>query len=173
MENHYEPSRMGVIMEIISIYDNIKSIPDVQQLMTEYLKIEYKEATQNDLQAIEKFKHEIADLPGDYVPPDGLLLLALESQKPAGCAALKKLNRDICEMKRLYVKPDSRGMGIGKKLSLALIHKAQEAGYSKMRLDTTPSMKQAIQLYRSLGFKEIKKYREVPTSCSIFMELEL
>ncbi len=160
-------------MQIISVYPGDEGIGEIQNLMTEYLQTEYKEAVKNDPAAIQKFNREISNLPGEYAAPEGLLLLAKECECSTGCVALRKIGETVCEMKRLYVKPEFRGKKIGKRLTQALIEKASKMGYHKMRLDTTPSMKQAIQLYHSLGFKEIQKYREVPTSCSIFMEMKL
>lgn len=119
------------------------------------------------------FKKELADLPGDYAPPFGCILLAKDTEQIAGCVALRKMDENICEMKRLYVRPAYRGKGIGKKLSVAIIEKARDMGYKSMRLDTVPSMKQAIALYQSLGFKEIQPYRYNPIEGAKFMELTL
>ncbi|MBN1581634.1 MAG: GNAT family N-acetyltransferase [Anaerolineae bacterium] len=121
----------------------------------------------------QNFGSELANLPGDYAPPDGCLLLATNKDKPAGCVALRKLENQICEMKRLYVKPGCRGLGIGKALAQAIIVQAKEIGYTAMRLDTVPSMHRAQQLYESLGFAEIEPYRYNPIPSTRFMELNL
>ena len=119
------------------------------------------------------FEREFAELPGDYSPPDGQLLLATYGTHIAGCVALRKFSQGICEMKRLYVRPRFRDKGIGKSLSESIIAEARKAGYEQMRLDTVPSMKKAIALYRSLGFKEIEPYRHNPIEGATFMELAL
>lgn len=119
------------------------------------------------------FETELANLPGDYAPPAGRLYLAYEDEQPAGCVGLRKIDDEICEMKRLYVRPLSRGQGIGRQLVLALVKDARELGYSRMRLDTLPSMKRAFELYRTMGFKPIGPYRANPVPGAMFLELNL
>ena len=119
------------------------------------------------------FEDELEALPGDYAPPGGCLILAEETGKWAGCVALRSLEDDICEMKRLYVLPDFRGRGIGKILAQAVIHEARSRGYAKMRLDTVESMHAARTLYASLGFYPIGAYRYNPIDGASFMELKL
>jgi len=123
----------------------------------------------------ENVRKELAALPGDYGPPDGRLLIAYVDGEAAGCGALRKWgDEETCEMKRLYVRPRFRGLGIGKKLAEAIIAAAREIGYRRMRLDTIPDrMTPAIALYRSLGFTEIDKYRASPTDDALYMELIL
>lgn len=123
--------------------------------------------------SFQNFSEELEGLPGDYAAPGGVLLLALFENKPAGCVALRKFDGDICEMKRLYVRPEFQGLGIGKRLAEEIIAAAKGLGYTKMRLDTMPKMASAQKLYRSLGFKEIALYRFNPEPDAVFMELEL
>ena len=120
------------------------------------------------------FDKELASLPGDYAPPDGRLLLAEYDGRPAGCIALHRLDADICEMKRLYLRPEFRGKGLGRALAETIISEARRAGYKRMRLDTVePVMKTAVEIYRKLGFNEISPYRPNPVAGTIYLELEL
>jgi len=121
----------------------------------------------------QNFEQELAELPGDYAPPEGRFYLALERSRPAGCVALRKLAADACEMKRFYVRPLFRGRGVGKKLATALIGEARQMGYKRMFLDTVPSMQRAIVLYRALGFRPVAPYRDNPIEGATFMELLL
>lgn len=127
---------------------------------------------------IENFEKEVAALPGAYAPPAGRLLLALQESsggpgEAAGCVALRKFNQDACEMKRLYVRPAFRGAGAGRELVNELISEARSIGYRRMLLDTLPSMKEAHELYRSLGFREIPSYQESPVPGALFFEILL
>jgi ribosomal protein S18 acetylase RimI-like enzyme len=122
----------------------------------------------------QSFDQELAGLPGDYSPPGGRLLLAEYERQLAGCVALHKLEPEICEMKRLYLRPQFRGKGVGLALARTIIAEAREIGYQRMRLDTVePVMKDAVAMYRRLGFKEIAPYRANPIAGAMYMELEL
>lgn len=121
----------------------------------------------------QNFAEELANLPGEYSPPAGRLLLATVDGRPAGCIAVRKFADSICEMKRLYVRPPYRSLKIGRALAETLIREARAIGYDRLRLDTLPSMKRAITLYESLGFKEIPPYRHNPIEGTKFMELSL
>lgn len=123
--------------------------------------------------SFQEFDREVASLPGHYAPPRGVVLLALDGSAAAACVALRPLDGETCEMKRLYVRPSHRGTGLGKRLADAILAQARARGYRRMRLDTVPGMEAAIALYRALGFREIGAYRANPIPGAIFMEREL
>lgn len=133
---------------------------------------EYADSLDVDL-CFQHFDEELANLKTIYSPLDGFLLLAFYEKEIAGCVGVRKLEANVCEMKRLFVKPQFQGFGIGKNLVAAIIEKARELDYERMRLDTLPVMQKAQKLYASLGFKQITAYRFNPDPNTVFMELDL
>ena len=122
----------------------------------------------------QNFDEELAKLPGSYAPPQGRLLLAEYEGELAGCVALRPLEPGIGEMKRLYLLPKFRGKGLGRAIAEHLIAEARQIGYRSMRLDTVePVMKDAVAMYRRLGFREIPAYRKNPMAGTLYMELDL
>lgn len=120
------------------------------------------------------FDAELAGLPGDYAPPAGRLLVARDAEgRAVGCAALRPLGEDVCEMKRLFVGEEARGLGLGRALAEALVADARRIGYRRMRLDTLPTMSEAASLYERLGFRDIAPYYDNPVPGARFLELEL
>lgn len=149
----------------------VESGEEVQQART--LFEEYASGLGFSL-CFQNFDKELAGLPGDYSPPNGRLLLALENEQVAGCVALRKIGDGTGEMKRLYVRPEFRGKGLGRSLTETIIKAARELGYERLRLDTLPGkMDQAIAMYRSLGFKQIEPYYNNPYADAAYMELSL
>jgi ribosomal protein S18 acetylase RimI-like enzyme len=152
---------------IISQVASLTELAEVRALFMEYASaLEISLCFQN-------FEQELSGLPGNYAPPGGRLLLARAMNHFAGCAALRQIGPDVCEMKRLYVRPAWRAKGLGRALAKAIIEAAREIGYSSMLLDTLGSMKPAISLYLSLGFFEIAAYYANPNGNAVFMELPL
>lgn len=120
------------------------------------------------------FAAELGDLPGRYAPPSGALLLATgRGGEALGCVALRALDGDVCEMKRLYVGPAGRGLGLGRALAEAVIGEARRLGYREVRLDTLPTMAAAQGLYRTLGFEPTPAYYDTPVEGTVFMRLDL
>jgi ribosomal protein S18 acetylase RimI-like enzyme len=152
--------------EIVDGHDP-QLIPEVRLLFREYA-----DSLQVPLD-FQNFDEELKSLPGAYAPPTGCLLLAISDQKLAGCIAMRSLEKNICEMKRLFVRPQWRGTKLGRLLAETLIQRARDMGYKFMRLDTLPSMDRARKLYSSLGFYEIEPYRFNPIAGTSFMEVKL
>lgn len=153
-------------MEILAAH-RPEFLPAVRALFREY-------AASLDIDlCFQNFEMELAELPGRYAPPEGRLLLAMENEHAAGCIALRKIGDDVCEMKRLYVRPEFRRRGVGKILTAAIVTAAREMGYDSMRLDTLGLMTEAIALYESLGFGRIAPYYDNPSADAVFMELKL
>jgi GNAT superfamily N-acetyltransferase len=173
------------------IFAQAESLPQIAQARELFL--EYAQSLGFSL-CFQNFDQELADLPGDYAPPGGRLLLAEFDSQLAGCVALHKLDSAICdsaicdsaicdsaicdsaicEMKRLYLRPQFRGKGLGRLLAEKIITEARQIGYERMRLDTVePVMKDAVAMYRRFGFKEIAPYRPNPNPGVLYLELQL
>jgi GNAT superfamily N-acetyltransferase len=140
----------------ISQVSNDDEIALVRSLMREY-----QQALGVDL-CFQNFATELAQLPGSYAPPTGRLLLAMHEGVPVGCAALQAITRERCEMKRLYIRPIARGLGLGRALVQRILDEAKATGYIDVVLDTLPSMAAAQRLYEQFGFHEIEAYRPNP-----------
>ena len=122
----------------------------------------------------QNFDAELANLPGDYAPPRGRLLVAREFDQLAGCVALRSVDQATCEMKRLFLRPAYRSRGLGRVLVEAIIEEARKIGYTHMRLDTiSDRMGRAVDLYKAMGFVEIEPYYHSPVDTTKFMELDL
>ncbi len=145
---------------------------DEQLAAVRRLFLEYAQSLDFSL-CFQDFDKELKDLPGEYAPPDGCLLLAAREDSPIGCVAVRRFDTESCEMKRLYVKTEARGTGVGRNLAMRAIDIAKQRPYSCMKLDTVSSMAEAIALYESLGFQRIDAYRHNPVPGAVFMELEL
>lgn len=133
---------------------------------------EYAAALGVDL-CFQNFSEEIANLATLYGPPRGCLLIARDNDELAGCVALRSQEPAVCEMKRLYVKPPYRGAGLGRALAESIVGRARKLGYSRMVLDTLPSMTEAQPLYESLGFREVQGYYQNPLNGVRYLALDL
>jgi GNAT superfamily N-acetyltransferase len=137
----------------VTVVDDPPSIDIVRVLMREYGAMSHIAGRWNSVES------DLAALPGEYARPFGALFLARYDGAPAGCAALRRLESPGCsELKRMYVRPDLRGQGLGEALVYAVRAEARRVGYTTMRLDTAPELHAAIALYRRLGFVEIPPY---------------
>lgn len=145
-------------------------IDAVRRLFREY------EAYLNIDLCFQQFETELANLPGQYAPPSGTLLLARDRHKAVGCGALRRLGAihdRTCEMKRLYVCPEGRGLGVGKQIAMRLIRDGVRLGYHKMVLDTLTRLDAAIHLYESLGFERTAPYYDNPLPDVVYWGLDL
>ncbi len=152
---------------------NISQATSAEEIAaTRHLFQEYADSLGVDL-GYQGFAQEVAGLPGAYAPPRGRLLLATDEGGPAGCVALRPVDRQACEMKRLFVCPGRQGRGVGRMLAGRVIAEARSLGYATILLDTLPSMHGALRLYESLGFSRRPAYFQSPVAGNIFMELRL
>jgi len=151
------------MLQIIEV-STLSQIQQIQFLFQEYA------AARNFDAALKDFDRELANLPGKYIAPKGALLLALWDDAAVGCIAFQPLSDTICEMKRMYVKPEFRGKDIGKALIENLLTIAKKRQYDIMRLDTHPTMLAAHQLYAQFGFQEIERYNDNPIEGIRFFE---
>jgi len=150
-----------------------QAVSPTQIAQARELFLEYAQSLGFSL-CFQNFDKELAGLPGDYAPPAGRLLLAEYEGQLAGCIALHKLEDAVSEMKRLYLHPQFRGKGLGRALANRIIAEARQIGYQRMRLDTVePVMKDAVAMYRKLGFREIPAYCANPIAGALYMELLL
>lgn len=131
---------------------------------------EYAKSIGVDL-GFQNFNEELANLEAQYSRPHGVLYLAKSEELAVGCFAIRALDDNACELKRMYLREGARGKGVGKKMLELSIKVGKQLGYKKMRLDTLPTMQAAIGLYKSLGFYEIEPYRHNPIAGTKFLEI--
>jgi putative acetyltransferase len=161
---------VDLVLKVLT-FTQVESPQQIEQARELFL--EYAKSLGFSL-CFQNFENELASLPGGYAPPEGRLLLVEYEGRLAGCVALHKLEPLVCEMKRLYLRPQFRGKGLGRALADRIIAEAHQIGYRSMRLDTVePVMKDAVAMYRRLGFKEIAPYCANPIEGALYMELEL
>lgn len=147
--------------------ESAQDLEEVKQLFREYASF-----LQVDL-CFQGFESELAKLPAKYAEPEGAIFLAKVNDMPAGCIALWKLEDGVCEMKRLYVKPEFQGLGLGKQLANILIEEAKQKGYNKMKLDTLQRLSAANALYTNLDFIKTIPYNVNPEEDVVYYEKEL
>jgi putative acetyltransferase len=166
-------SSVSPVSSVVRAFSFTQAESPAQIAQARELFLEYAQSLGFSL-CFQNFDKELAELPGDYAPPEGRLLLAEFEGQLAGCVALHKLEPGICEMKRLYLRPQFRGRGLGRTLADRVIAEARQIGYERMRLDTVePVMKDAVAMYRKIGFREIAPYCENPIAGALYMELQL
>ena len=164
---------MPSVPSVVRALSLLQAQSPIQIAQARELFLEYAKSLGFSL-CFQNFDKELAGLPGDYAPPDGRLFLAEYNAQLAGCVALHKLAGEICEMKRLYLRPQFRGLRLGRALADRIIAEARQIGYKRMRLDTVePVMKDAVAMYRKIGFREIEPYCENPIAGALYMELLL
>jgi putative acetyltransferase len=171
-------SSVSPVFSVVKAFALAQAETPAQIAQARELFLEYAQSLGFSL-CFQNFDLELAKLPGDYAPPQGRLLLASFEGQLAGCVALhpldpRKVDPGICEMKRLYLRPHFRGKGLGRALADRIIAEARQIGYDRMRLDTVePVMKDAVAMYRKIGFEEIAPYCDNPIAGALYMELIL
>lgn len=169
---------MTLVIEVPTTHQQIEEV----RLLMRSFKQWHKESNSSENKLIDqyfdpvKFGNEISSLPGELVPPHGQLLYATWDNEPAGCVAVRGLDENICEMKKMFVHTKFHGKGLGRALAEEIFQVARAMKYQYMRLDTSVGQSQAIGLYKRLGFKVIDPYYELPEELRnwlVFMELEL
>jgi len=159
--------------EVLAMLKIFQAETPVHIAQARELFLEYAESLGFSL-CFQSFDKELAGLPGDYAPPDGRLFLAEHDGRLAGCAALHRFDATSGEMKRLYVRPGFRGLGLGRTLAERILSEARNIGFEYVRLDTVAGvMDDAIAMYRRFGFREIEPYRQNPIAGALYMELKL
>ena len=139
-------------------------IPAVRELFREY-------STELNIDlCFQGFEEELSQLPGKYAPPIGVLVIVLDGEMPIACGAVRPLEQDVCELKRIYVRPSHRGIGLGRKVTLDLIQRSEDMGYTTVKLDTLKRLTPALNLYGSLGFQEITPYNFNPEQDVAYFE---
>jgi putative acetyltransferase len=169
LPNLFDPLKSGDRMDIIRV-NTPQAIDAVRRLFREY------EAYLNVDLCFQQFEAELETLPGKYSHPSGTLLLARNGEKAFGCGALRRFGSvqgNTCEMKRLYVRPEARGLGVGKQIASRLIQEAVDLGYATMLLDTLGRLEAAIHLYQALGFVRTEPYYDNPLPDAVFWKLNL
>jgi putative acetyltransferase len=146
---------------------SLQDMADVRLLFGEYSGL-VAEALR-----FQNFDQEREALPGEYAPPGGALLIARDADAAAGCVALRRLDDSTGEMKRMYVRAQYRGSGLGRRLAVAIVEEAKRRSYTRLVLDTLPKLTSAIALYRDLGFRECKPYLPAPTPGALCFELRI
>lgn len=147
---------------------------ELGELFSEYTKMLVAgDETVRDYLSLQHYGEELIHLEEKYGLPGGRIYVAYDEGKPAGCVGLRRINEIDCELKRLFLRPEFRGKGLGRQMTVRVIEDAKEIGYTAMFLDTLPFLKTAIAMYRALGFSEIESYNDSPMNTSIFMKLDL
>lgn len=162
---HFE--KRGEFFQLVTVAVAGKDLDAVRELFLDYAK------SLGFSLCFQGFDQELARLPGDYAPPRGCLLLAKEGEQVVGCVGVRPIGAETCEMKRLYVRPQFRGTGLGRGLAETAIARARAMGYRRMVLDTLPAMKEARALYSSLGFTPCAPYYDNTCAGSDCVELSL
>jgi GNAT superfamily N-acetyltransferase len=155
-------------MSVLTPVDGAADLEEARALFEEYAR----ELPPGHL-CVQGFAEELAGLPGAYAPPRGRLLLARVDGAPAGCVAVRPVNADVGELKRMYVRPPHRGRGLGRELLAAAIAEARQAGYRWLCLDTLPTMTAAQALYRTFGFQPAERYLPVHVEGAVCLALAL
>ncbi len=169
----------GAVPFVVRTVRSARDLATARGLFREYLAwlVAHREVTAFADEILERgradFEQEIARLPGEYAPPGGGIVLAVRARRPLGCGAFRRVRPGTVELKRIYVRSAARGVGLGRGITLALLDRARRRGYRRVLLDTLPTMTAAIALYRSLGFRPVRRYWRHPVPGALFFGLTL
>ena len=158
----------------ITVVSGFEHREEIRELFTEYTKmlVETSPAFAEYLK-LQRYDDEVEHLEKKYGPPGGRLFLALADRTPAGCIALRPLDAERCELKRLYVRDAYRRRGLGERLVRLLLDEAGAIGYRQMLLDTRPDLQTAQRLYLRLGFRTIPRYNDSPLDDTVYLGRDL
>jgi putative acetyltransferase len=175
-ERHVQQSHPGTTLRRVNWSKDLATVcrlfQDYRQWLADHRDTAASPASSPEI-GLELIDRQIAELPGPYGPPRGDIILAFAKNELVACGALRELEPKVGEIKRIYVRADHRGPGFGPRLTRALLDRAHEMGYERIRVDTLATMSAAIDFYQAMGFAPIPAYWPHPARGALFFESTL